>query len=75
MTKKTVLNPFFNINSYSYMPWLYVQGILGQNSKNCILGVIARNLEKWITVGCEAESLMGHPLSFPHGRRPLKQTN
>ena len=27
------------------------------------------------TPGREAESLMGHPLSFLHGRRPLKQTN
>ena len=27
------------------------------------------------TPGREAESLMGHPLSFLRGRRPLKQTN
>ena len=27
------------------------------------------------TPGHEAESLMGHPLSFLRGRRPLKQTN
>ena len=27
------------------------------------------------TPGCEAESLMGHPLSFLRGMHPLKQTN
>ena len=34
-------------------------------------------LQTWLqtSLGREAKSLMGYPLSFPCGRRPLKQTN
>ena len=48
--QKTVLNRFFQMNSYSYVSWFYVIGFLVQNSKNSFWEVISGNLKKRITV-------------------------
>ena len=41
------------MNSGSPTSWLYVHGFLGQNLKHWIFEVIARNLEKQISVWME----------------------